>query len=353
MTLDNRQEKFKLKSVIKYLFPLILATIFLYIAFRGVEVSKVLETISKASILWIAIFIFSVMFSHYLRALRWKIIISSVKKDAKIKNLFGSLMIGYGVSCAVPRLGEVTRAVLIGKWENLSRSSIFGTVILERIIDVIFLGLAVLISFIIWNDNIYSNFPWLKSALYITTFLVILAFIFLFFIIKYKEKFYNILIKFISKISEKYAHKSAHIFEMLIQGFLSLKGMKNYFFVFILSSFIMLNYALSAYIGFYTLGMQNQFGLHLTFGMAWVLMSISAIGVVIPTPGGVGSYEALSKATLVLLFGFGESISLAYAILTHVISYILFIFTALISFYILNKQHENIFKVIETDLEDL
>lgn len=352
MTLDKRQEKFKLKSIIKYLFPLILATIFLFIAFRGVEVNKVLETISKASILWIVIFIISVMFSHYLRALRWKIIISSVKKDAKMKNLFGSLMVGYGVSCAVPRLGEVTRAVLIGKWENLSRSSMFGTVILERIIDVIFLGLAVLISFIIWSDNIYSNFPWLKSALYITTVLVILVFIFLFFIIKYKEKFYNSLIKIIGKFSEKYAHKSAYIFEMLIQGFLSLKGMKNYFFVFTLSSFIMINYALSAYIGFYTLGMQNS-GIHITFGMAWVLMSISAIGVVIPTPGGVGSYEALSKATLVLLFGFGESISLAYAILTHVISYILFIFTALISFYILNKQHENIFKVIETDIENL
>lgn len=352
MTLDKRQEKFKLKSIIKYLFPLILATIFLFIAFRGVKVNKVLETISKASILWIVIFIISVMFSHYLRALRWKIIISSVKKDAKMKNLFGSLMVGYGVSCAVPRLGEVTRAVLIGKWENLSRSSMFGTVILERIIDVIFLGLAVLISFIIWSDNIYSNFPWLKSALYITTVLVILVFIFLFFIIKYKEKFYNSLIKIIGKFSEKYAHKSAYIFEMLIQGFLSLKGMKNYFFVFTLSSFIMINYALSAYIGFYTLGMQNS-GIHITFGMAWVLMSISAIGVVIPTPGGVGSYEALSKATLVLLFGFGESISLAYAILTHVISYILFIFTALISFYILNKQHENIFKVIETDIENL
>ncbi|HUX94047.1 MAG TPA: lysylphosphatidylglycerol synthase transmembrane domain-containing protein [Ignavibacteriaceae bacterium] len=349
MISDNTKKIFKLRNAFKYLFSLLLAAVFLYIAFRGVDVSKVFQIVSNASIFWIIIFAISVMFSHFLRAVRWKIIIGSVKKDASLKNLFGSMMVGYGVSCVIPRLGEVTRAVLIGKWENLSRTSMFGTVILERIIDVIFLGFAVLISIIIWSDNIYSNFPWLKSALYITAFLVAIAFFFLFLIIKYKEKFYNILIKIIGRFSEKYAHKAGYIFDMLIKGFLSLKGVKNYLLAILLSILIMVNYAFSSYLGFYTLGMQNH---HLTFGMAWVLMSISAIGVVIPTPGGVGSYEALSKATLVLLFGFGESISLAYAILTHIISYILFIFTALLSFFILNKQHENLFKVIETDLEE-
>ncbi|MHB8579840.1 MAG: lysylphosphatidylglycerol synthase transmembrane domain-containing protein [Ignavibacteriaceae bacterium] len=349
MISDNTKKIFRLRNAFKYLFSLLLAAAFLYIAFRGVDVSKVFQTVSNASILWIIIFAISVMFSHFLRAVRWKIIISSVKKDASLKNLFGSMMVGYGVSCVIPRLGEVTRAVLIGKWENLSRTSMFGTVILERIIDVIFLGLAVLISIIIWSDNIYSNFPWLKSALYITAFLVLMAFLFLFLIIKFKEKFYNILIRIIGRFSAKYAHKAGYIFDMLIAGFLSLKGVKNYLLVILFSILIMGNYALSSYIGFYTLGMQDH---HITFGMAWVLMSISAIGVVIPTPGGVGSYEALSKATLVLLFGFGESISLAYAILTHIISYILFIFTALLSFFIFNKQHENLFKVIETDLEE-
>ena len=51
-------------------------------------------------------------------------------------------MVGYGVNCVTPKLGEVTRAVLLGKWEKLSRSSMFGTVILERVIDLISLGLS-------------------------------------------------------------------------------------------------------------------------------------------------------------------------------------------------------------------
>lgn len=113
----------------------------------------------------------------------------------------------------------------------------------------------------------------------------------------------------------------------------------------------MLVYALNAYIGFYILGMQH---IHeVTYGMAWVLMSISAIGVVIPTPGAIGSYEALCKAVLVLLFGFGDSISLAYALITHLISYFLFVILGLLSFFLLNRYHDNLIKVVETEMEEL
>jgi hypothetical protein len=282
-----------------------------------------------------------------LRALRWKVILSSVKKDTSLKNLFGSIMIGYGVSCVIPRLGEITRAVFIGKWENLSRSSMFGTVILERIIDVIFFCLAVLISAIIWSKSIYINFPWLKSALYLTTLFIILILIFLFLIIHYKEEFYSSVTKILGLFSEKTAHKSVYIFEMLIQGFSSLKGTKNHLYTIALSIMIMLNYALNSYLGFYTLGMQNN----VTFAMAWVLMSIGSIGVIIPTPGGLGSYHALATAVLTLLFHFPQTESLAYAVLTHFISYFLFIFTAIILFFLLNKQHESLFKIIETDIK--
>ena len=82
-------------------------------------------------------------------------------------------------------------------------------------------------------------------------------------------------------------------------------------------------------------------------------MSISAIGVVIPTPGGTGSYHALAKSTLVLLFGFSEIISLAYAFLTHIITYFFYIFSALIIFFVLNKQHDKLLKVVETEIEEL
>ena len=137
---------------------------------------------------------------------------------------------------------------------------------------------------------------------------------------------------------------------MLTKGFASLKGTKNYLFTIVLTIILLLVYALSSYIGFFTLYM-NEIK-YVTFEMGWVLMSIAAIGVLIPTPGATGSYHAIAKSTLVLLFGFGETISAAYAFLTHIISYFLFIFTALYVFFVFNKNHNNIFKIAESDVKN-
>ena len=98
------------------------------------------------------------------------------------------------------------------------------------------------------------------------------------------------------------------------------------------------------------LDMQSMY--KVTFEMGWILMSISAIGVVIPTPGATGSYHALAINTLVLLFGFGETISAAYAFLTHIISYFLFIVVALIMYFALDKQHSGIFNILKTNPDD-
>ncbi len=351
MTSDKTKKKNWISKSVKFILPLGLSIIFLYIAFYDEDINKIIAILSNASIFWIVILLITMLFSHYLRAVRWKVILNSVKPNASIINIFGAVMVGYGVSCVVPRLGELSRAVVLGKWEKLSRSSMFGTVILERIIDIIFLGLTVIVSVIIWSEDLYVKFPWLKSTLYITIILMAAVILFIYFLIKFREKFYGLIVKILSKFSEKLAHKAAYIFDMMTVGFASLKGKKNYFYTILLSALIMMVYALSAYIGFYTLGMENI--KHVTYAMAWVLMSISAIGVVIPTPGAIGSYEALSKAALVLLFGFGESISLAYAILTHILSYFLFIFTALLFFFVLNKHHDNLIKVVETELEEL
>jgi len=348
---DKNKKSLTLKGALNYALSLILTAIFLYIAFNGVDFKEVLHIVSDASVFWIIVFISIQLLAHYLRALRWKIILRSTKPDTSVKYLFGALMVGYGVNCVIPRLGEISRAILVGKWEGLSRSSMLGTVILERVIDIIFLGLAVTISVIIWRGDLYLNFPWLESTLYISMIFVIIASTFLYLTIKFREKFYGIIVKSVGRFSENIAHKIAHIFSRLTTGFGSLKGRKNYLLTIALSCLLMLMYGLGSYIGFFILGMQDI--KHVNFEMGWVVMSISAIGVVIPTPGGTGSYHALAKSTLVLLFGFGGTISLAYAFITHLISYSLAIFTALIVFFILNKQHENLLKLVKADLDEL
>ena len=349
MISDNTKKIPALRGFFNFLISIGLAVLFLYLAFRGVDFSKVMEQVSDASLFWMLIFVATVLLGHYIRAIRWKIILHSVKPDAKMKNLFGALMIGYGVNCVTPKLGEVTRAIMLGRYEKLSKSSMFGTVIVERVIDIIALGLSVLVSVFLWSSSLYETFPWLESALYLSAALMVIILLVIFLSVKLKERFYGVFIKLVSMLSQKIADRLAYIFDMLIQGFTSLKGTKNYILTVIVTIILLSVYALGSYLGFYMLGMQSV--KHVTYSMAWIIMSISAIGVVIPTPGATGSYHALAISTLVLLFGFGETISAAYAFLTHIISYFLFIIIALIMFFLLNKQHASLLNIFKTNSE--
>jgi len=249
-------------------------------------------------------------------------------------------MVGYGVNCIIPRLGEVARAVLLGRWEKISKTSMIGTVIVERIIDIMSFAIALLISVYIYSGNLYSSFPWLKTSLYIVTVLMILIILFLFFLRMYKERLSKVFVKFIGKISSKMAGKLGHIFELLLIGLGSLKGFNNFLITILLTVLILLVYALNSYFGFFIVGMENLSSV--SFKMAWIVMSISSIGVLIPTPGGTGSYHTIVKAVLVLLFGFSEEISLAYAIMTHIISYVLFIISAVLFFFWLDKRYSRL-----------
>ncbi len=316
--------------------PLLLTLIFLYLAFRNVNLGKAFSLIGNVKIGWLAVFIFVFLFSHFVRALRWKYIISSVKKDVSLLHLWGATMIGYGVNAVVPRLGEVYRALFIGHWEKISRTSMFGTVVVERIIDILALAFSVLISVLIYSGNLYAEISWLKSSLEIGFVLISLGIVLILFTIVFKEKFYSVILKLTGFVSKTWAEKLGEIFRMLVEGFGSLKGGKNIVMTILLSVLIMLLYGLNSYISFLMLGMENI--RQVTFGTAWILMTISAFGVVIPTPSGIGSYHWIAITTLTTLFGFGREISTAFAIVTHAVSYFIFILSPFVFIYIVNKK---------------
>jgi glycosyltransferase 2 family protein len=334
LTSGNENKLITIRSVINFVLSVALAAVFLYVAFFNVNFSDVWLHVTGANLFWVIVFVILVLSGHFLRALRWKYILHSVKPDAKLKNLFGSLMVGYGVNSVTPKLGELTRAILMGRWEGLSRSSMFGTVILERVIDIISLAFAILIAVLISSISLYEQFPWLESTLYISAGIIITVLMLIYLAVRFQEKFYSVIIKLFGKISGSFALTIAHIFNMLTEGFNSLKGGRNYLYTIILTVLIMSIYALTSYIGFLMLDLTE-----VNYAMGWVLMSISAIGVIIPTPGATGSYHTLAKSTLVLVYGFSEVVALAYAFLTHIISYLIAIIGSLICFFILNKQN--------------
>jgi len=305
---------------------------------------------SRASLLWISVFALLSIVGHFLRALRWRTILASVKKDVSVNHLFGSLLIGYGVNNVVPRLGEISRAVSVGQLENISRSSIFGTIVVERVIDIIFFGLAVILSAFLYNGNLYAKFPWLKLTMYFGTAIILAVIAILILSIRYKEKFYSGILFVTQKLSASFSKKIASIFEKLTFGFASLSGWRNYSITIFYSVLIMITYGITSYVGFLIFDMHDAADITLASG--WIVMSISSIGVMIPTPGGIGSYHTITKSVLVSLYAFLPDVSIAYATMTHSISYLLHSITALIYFFSFRKKYTGLRQTSLFDLEE-
>lgn len=330
--------KSKLRSYAGITGSLILTGLFLYFAFRNVDLEKALEEISRISIWGFLGFWIIFNLSHYARAVRWKVLIESVKPDTKILNLFGATMIGYGVNNIVPRLGELMRPMFLGKWENISRTSMIGTIIVERVIDILILGISVLVAVLIYPEDLFEKVAWLESTVYLGFGAIVFVIIILLFIVQLQEKFSNVIINIVKKISHKLAEKLNYIFEMLIEGFSTLKGIRHFSLTFLLSVVIQLLYGLSSYAGFFMVNMQNH--QEVSFVMAWIVMTISAFGIVIPTPGGTGSYHLINIFVLVNIFNFNYEVSAAYALLTHIIAYFTFIIFTVFFYYFINKRQE-------------
>ncbi len=324
------------KKVFSYTLPILLMALFLYLAFKDIDFNEVLEILKSMSLFWFAIYLVVWFLSHIIRAYRWKIIIKSVKEKTSVLNLFGATMVGYGVNCVVPRLGELYRGLFLGKWENISRTSMVGTIIVERVIDIVILGISVLVSVVIYPGDLYSEVTWLKSTLYLGFLAIFFVVLFLFLLVRFKEKFYNAILILVGRFSKRIANGLAKVFHLLTDGFTSLKGSKNFVNVFILSVLIMLLYGLTAYIGFYVLHMNEH--RDVSFAIGWIVMTISAFGVIIPTPGATGSYHLIVISVLVGLFNFSNEVSGAFALLTHAISYVLFIVTPLVIIFVINKR---------------
>jgi len=338
------------KELFGTILSVVLGALLLYFAFRGIQFNEFSAALKSSSIVWILVFACTTTTAHIIRAYRWKVMLRRVKPDLSLHHAFAALMLGYGINNAIPRLGEVSRALFLGQYERISRMSILGTIVVERILDMVFFGLAVLVSGIIYSGEIYSKIPWLRTTSIIGLVLMLIMVMMMVVFVWKRDSLLPIITKYVSHISVRGANKTEALLIKLSDGFLSIRGTRTYIEILIYSVLIMLNYAFTSLIGFYILGIETM--IPVTFAMAWVTMSISSIGVLIPTPGGIGSYHAVVKMVLVTIFGINKVLSTAYAVISHGISYILSIILAIVYFFLFRKRYgspseDSIFNEVE------
>lgn len=304
--------------VLRYMLSGVLTVLFLWVAFRGTDFPKLLDLMRHANYWWILAMFVCLMASHLVRAWRWRYLLEPIKRGIGMRNLFAGVMIGYLFNNILPRAGEIARPYAIGKSEDLSRSSAFGTIVVERIIDTFsFLVLAAILPFV-YNGPLLDAFPWLQDAGVIITAGTTVGLAVLVALMVRRDWTNRFLLKPLRLFLPRHiSERLDGIFHAFLDGFLFLKIPANFAAIAASSVVVWFLYILMIYVAFFAFDLGS-----LGFRGAVVVQTISSIGVAIPTPGSTGSYHAFTSQSLIRLFKVDPAVALGYATVTHAVSFI-------------------------------
>jgi glycosyltransferase 2 family protein len=311
----------KIQTLLRYVLSFLIAFGFLYLAFRGIKFSDLMNSLKGVNYWYVALLIPIVLLSHWARAVRWAYLLAPVKPKMSMRNLFSGVMIGYAVNNVLPRVGELVRPYVLGRLEHISRTSALATVVVERILDMLsFYFLACVVIFLYPHslDPFISNAESTRPLFLAGCIVLMLVFLFLFFKV---EAFFRFLTKLLRFIPQRYRVRIESILDSFYAGFAVAKQ-RDKFFVVLLWSF--------AIWGLYALGMYEPFfAFHalvkpeLNIGAAVVLLVISSASWILPAPGAIGTYHAFLTVAMVRLYGVDPITALSYSIVTHEVGYLI------------------------------
>jgi len=257
---------------------------------------------------------------NWVRAERCAHLLAPIKSPISKRNLFAGIMIGYAINNVLPRVGEFVRPYIVGNQEGISRSSVFGTVVVERILDFMSFYFIVCVVLFFYPRSLdpFVNQPDVIRPLFlIGSIAALIIFILLFF---KAESLFRFLAKALRFIPEKRKEKLEKILDKFYTGFAVAKY-RNKFAVILFQSFLIwaLN-ALIMFVPFFAFAPLVKSGMD--FGASVVLLVISSIAWILPAPGAMGTYHSFLKVAMVKLYGIDETTSLSYAIITHEVGYL-------------------------------
>ncbi len=325
------------KQTLRYFLSIVLAIIFLYLAFRGTDMSSVLSSMKQANYWWILLMFVCLIASHAVRAWRWGYLLEPIKRGIGMRNLFSGVMVGYMVNSVLPRAGEIVRPLALGKLEGIPGSAAFGTIVVERIIDTISFLILVAIVPLVYNGPLRESFPWLENTRIVIS-LFTFAFIAVLVALVVRRDWADSVVTLFSKVTPvRLSSTFRRVTHDFLDGFLFLKKPKHLPLIMMQSIAIWYLYICSAYTAFFA------FDMNLDFSAAIVVQAISSIGVAIPTPGGTGSYHMFASQALTKLFGVTEDVALSYATVSHGVG---FVGTMIIGLFFFFRNHMKVSELV-------
>jgi glycosyltransferase 2 family protein len=298
--------------------------------YKDIQIQSLIAVLNQTSFGWILLSIFVSLIGYWIRAWRWKLLIEAGEKiQVRTSRSFIALMIGNLTNLLVPRAGEVGRCMVLSKTEDQQMGKLLGTVILERTIDMLFLGIAIFFAFVLEGgvfvrllkdlvslerlmEKVYFYFPLVMGG-------VLVAAIFFYFVFqKYRDN------GFFKKVK--------HFLRDLVLGFISVKKVKRQFAFWLSSVSIWIIYYLMMLFVAWAIPSTAT----LSLSAILMVMVMGSIGMVAPVQGGIGTFHAL-VAFILMRYGLTDEGGKIFAVIVHGSQVLTVIVTGLISLAIFLK----------------
>ena len=297
----------KAVRLIKYVFFLFLGVGLMYLAFKNQSPKALIAQLKDVNYLWIVISIFFGFIAIISRGIRWVILLQNLNFSVSKLNSIYSVAIGYFTNIAIPRAGEITRCTSLNQTEDVPVDKLFGTIILERVIDFIIL-LSLVLLVLILKFELFLEFlaiifegQTLELSSLIGIGLSAMSILFISFVLTKK----------IFKTSALYLKIKMFIIGIK-DGFKSINGLKNKIGFWTHTFIIWFMYLLMTYVCFFSIEATRM--LNVADGL--YTMVIGGFGMVAPVQGGIGAYHYIVKVGLMIL-DVSEDSALLFATVVH------------------------------------
>ena len=146
-----------LKSLLKIILPLLLGGVLVWYSLRKISFTELTDYFKNANYYWIGLGVFLGLLSHLSRAYRWKYMIEPLGHELRFSNSVMAVFSAYLINYTIPRAGEVSRATILSNYEKVPFEKGFGTIVAERVADVLVMMLIIGFT-LIWQFEIIFDF---------------------------------------------------------------------------------------------------------------------------------------------------------------------------------------------------
>ncbi|UOE40207.1 flippase-like domain-containing protein [Chryseobacterium suipulveris] len=337
--MEESKKSSPLKTFLTIAVSLAIAIFFMWLAVRGLEFKKIAGYFAKANYFWVfAAAVFGIL-AYWFRAVRWNLLLEPLGYKISNSNSFWTISFGYLMNLTIPRSGELARSTALFGVEKVPVEKSFGTIILERVVDLVcmggFLGLTLIFKYdailafykYVTQEKGNSAEPETGNLLYIIIGIALVVGILMFILRKNLEKF---------ALYRKVVDFGKGIFH----GLTSIFKLKQKFKFIWLSVAIWICYYLAAYLVCFSLPETSNF----TIADGFFIIVVGTLGMMVPASGGIGAFHfALKLGIMALFLSMGKNpeeggeFGLSYAFISHTMQLVIMIVMGVISIPVLAK----------------